>query len=109
MYYLSYPHPMLKTRWVVFRANPQVRPPRHDDYKEEDDAADVYQEEGIGDCFPIFDRAGLSQLRVNDIELTQEEPAESRKRPRKLARIARIQQRNNQICVAEAESDADDF
>jgi hypothetical protein len=112
VYYLSYPHPRLKTWWVVFRVNPQVRPPTHDDCKEsiqEDAAADVYQEEGIGDCFPVSDGAGLSHLRVNDIELIPEEPAESRKRPRKSTRIAHLQQRNNQIRVAEEESDADDF
>lgn len=112
VYYLSYPHPSMKAWWVVFRVNPQVRPPGVDDYKEsiqEADNLDIYQEEDIGDCFPVTDGVGLSQLRTDDLELIPEEAAASKKRARKSVRIARIQQRNNQIRVAEAESDADDF
>ena len=49
MYYLSYPHPNLKSWWVVYKVNPEIHPKWYDNYNvsvTNGDLWDVYQEGG---------------------------------------------------------------
>jgi hypothetical protein len=100
VYYLSYPHPSLKAWWIAFRVNPEIytyKEPSHMEGNLPDDVGDVYQEEAtMADEFTISDGTGLNRLPTDVLDLIIDEPGPSSKRPRKSARIRRLQQRLNQ-------------
>ena len=101
---------MLST--VTCKVNPQLYSP--DDVNElqsntGDDVADVYQEEDVGDDFPISDEAGLNQLGADVMELIDEEPGPSSRKRRRSLRIQEIQERLNAIRVQDAADDAEGF
>jgi hypothetical protein len=64
VYYLSYPHEIMKIWWVVYKVNPEMDTHRYDAYVErhdDDDVSHVYQEEIEGhQCFIASDWAGLT-------------------------------------------------
>jgi hypothetical protein len=117
VYYMTYPHPSMKAWWVACKVNPQLY--RSDDVNElesntGDNVADVYQEEDVGEDFPISEEAGLNQLGADIMELLDEEPVEepcpsSTKRRRSSLRIKEIQKRLNAMRVQDAADDAEGF
>jgi hypothetical protein len=112
VYYLSYPHPSLKNWWVVYKVNPKMHTHRYDEYIERYKDDDIYQEEIKGhQNFMVSDRAGLVELATGDTELLDEEACPSKKHLWKSKRLLERQERFEQLdaCVADADSDADDF
>jgi hypothetical protein len=87
VYYLSYPHESMKHWWVVYKVNPEIDTHRYDAYMERhnnDDSIHVYQEENEGDQglrFTVSDEVGLAELATRDVELMEDEPGPSKKRP----------------------------
>jgi hypothetical protein len=88
VYYLSYPHPILKVWWVAYKVNPEVHPERYDNYNISiinDDLWDVYQE----------DNDQRNSNEDDDIvsggtfldELMDEEPGPSNAKRRKSTRL----------------------
>jgi hypothetical protein len=117
VYYLSYPHESMKHWCVVYKVNIEMDTRRYDAYMERhdnDDIVHVYQEENEGDQglrFTISDRTWLVELATRDVELMEDEPGPSKKCLQKSKRLVGKQERCDQLnaCVAEADSDADDF
>jgi hypothetical protein len=85
VYYQSYPHESRKHWWVVYKVNHEMDIGQYDAYVErhdDDDVIHVYQEENEGHqslSFTVFDRAGLAELAIRDVELMDEEPGPSKK------------------------------
>jgi hypothetical protein len=85
VYYQSYPHESRKHWWVVYKVNHEMDIGQYDTYVErhdDDDVIHVYQEENEGHqslSFTVFDRAGLAELAIRDVELMDEEPGPSKK------------------------------
>ncbi|WVZ71460.1 hypothetical protein U9M48_020046 [Paspalum notatum var. saurae] len=103
VYYMPYPHLSMKSWWVAFKVYPQLLYPS-DDVNElqsntRDDVADVYQEEDVGDAFPISDEAGLNQLGSDVMELSDEEPGPSSTKRKRSLRIQQIQERLNAMSM----------
>jgi len=95
----------MKSWWVACKVNPQLYPPDDINVLQSntgDDVADVYQEEDVGDDFPIFDEAGLNQLGRDVMELIDEESSPSSRKCRRSLRIQQIQERLNAIQVQDA-------
>lgn len=112
VYYLTYPHPSFKARWVAFRVNAQLSPPDDSTYvdlQRQEEAVGVYQDEALGDTFDVDEGTGLSEMPTNQLEMMTDEPGPSTRPPRRSKRISRIQARLAEARVAEADSDADDF
>jgi hypothetical protein len=66
VYYLTYPHPRLKTWWVVYKVNPEMHTHRYDKYVGHEDP-DIYQEEiEVDQNFTVSDGAGLVELDIGD-------------------------------------------
>jgi hypothetical protein len=84
----------------------------YDEYIEGHGDDDIYQEEiEVDQNFMVSDGAGLTELDTGDIELLDEEPGPSNKRLRKLKHLFERQERCERldVCVTEADSDADNF
>jgi hypothetical protein len=112
VYYLSYHHPSFKNWWVVYKLRPEIHTCRYDEYVEVHEDDDIYQEEiEVYQNFTISDGAGLTELDTDDVELLDEEAGPSNKRLQKSKHLLRRQERRERLdaCVAEADSDADDF
>jgi uncharacterized protein with NRDE domain len=117
VYYLSYPHENMKHWRVVYKVNPEMDTlwyyaymERHDD----DDIVHIYQEENKGHqslSFIVSNGAGLTELAARDVELMIEESVPSKKHLQKSKWVVEKQERHEWLnaCVAEADSDADDF
>jgi hypothetical protein len=74
VYYLSYPHPNFKNRWVVYKVRPEMHTHRYDGYIEGHEDDDIYQEEiKVDQNFMVFDKAGLTELDTGDVELLDEQ------------------------------------
>jgi hypothetical protein len=101
----------------VYKVNPEMDTHRYDAYMERhnnDDVVHVYQEENEGHqslSFIVSDGAGHVELATCDVELIEEEPGPSKKCLQKSKWLAEKQERCERlnVCVAEADSDADDF
>jgi RNA recognition motif-containing protein len=101
----------------VYKVNPEMDTHRYDAYVErhdDDDVIHAYQEENEGHqilSFTVFDGVGLVELATRDVELMKEELGPSKKRIRKSKRLAKQQERHEQLNarVVEVDSDADDF
>jgi hypothetical protein len=79
VYYLSYPHPSLKSWFVVYKVNPEMHTHRYDEYMERYEDDDIYQEEiEVHQNFTVSDRASLTELAAGDIELLDEEACPSK-------------------------------
>ena len=81
VYYLSYPHPTLKSWWVVYKVNPEVHPYRYNEYNiciEDDDI--VYQDVGdqaddSEDNDIVSEGVGLYELASRTLELMVKDPS----------------------------------
>jgi hypothetical protein len=117
VYYLSYPHPNLKSWWVVYKVNPEIHPKWYDNYNvsvTNGDLWDVYQEGGDqrnsdGDDDIVYKGIVLDELvsrHVKPVELMDKElgplNAKRRKSTRLLERLINAR-------VMEEDSDADGF
>jgi hypothetical protein len=112
VYYLSYHHPSFKNWWVVYKVHSEIHNRRYDEYIEGHEDDDIYQEEiGVDQNFMVSDGTGLTELDTGDVELFDEEAGPSKKRLRNSKRLLERQKRHERhdACVAEADSNADDF
>jgi hypothetical protein len=112
VYYLSYPHPIFKNWWVVYKVRLKMHTRRYDEYIEGHEDDEIYQEEiKVGHNFMISDGAGLTELDTGDVELLDEEVGPSNKRLQKSKRLLERQERRERLDarVMEIYSDADDF
>jgi hypothetical protein len=115
VYYLSYPHEIIKNWWVVYKVNLEIHTCRYYEYVErhkDDDVIHVYQEEiEVHQSFTVSDGVGLTELATHDVELMEEEPGPSKKCLRKLKHVIERQEMRERLdaCVTKADSDTDDF
>jgi hypothetical protein len=80
VYYLSYPHPSFKNRWVVYKVYSEMHTHQYDEYVEGHENDDIYQEEiEVDQNFTLSDGAGLAELDTGDVELLNEEAGPSKK------------------------------
>jgi hypothetical protein len=80
VYYLSYPHSIFKSWWVVYKVRPKLHTCRYDEYVEGHEDDDIYQEEiQVDQNFTVSDGAGLAKLDTGDVELLDEEAGPSKK------------------------------
>jgi hypothetical protein len=110
VYYLSYPHPSFKNWWVVYKVHPKMHTHRYDEYVEGHEDDDIYQEEiEVDQNFTISDRADLTELDTDDIELLDEEAGPSKKHIQKSMRLLERQERRERLDahVVEADFNAD--
>jgi hypothetical protein len=105
---------------VVYKVNPEIHTRRYDEYMERNEKDDVYQEEiEEHKNFMVSDGARLIELATRDIELMEEEQGPSKKHFQKsqgplmksIQKSQRMIERRERLnaCVAEADSDVDDF
>jgi hypothetical protein len=112
VYYLSYHHPSFKNWWVVYKVRSKIHSHRYDEYVEGHEDDDIYQEEiRVDQNFTVSDGTCLAKLDTGDVELFDEEAGPSKKCLQKSKRLVERQERCEWLdaCVAEADSDADDF